>query len=123
LRIASRANEMMISTLTAQQTSLFHAERAYPASSRTVKSFEPRECVKKVQTATSATAACCSPENAVNMDYLSNYASGTPLFAQLSIRRSVRSMLRSRLSRAGSQTDFCDDIDLSLTEPWLPVGV
>jgi hypothetical protein len=30
-----------------------------------------------MQTAvTIATAACCSPQNAVNMDYLSNYASG-----------------------------------------------
>jgi hypothetical protein len=72
--------EMMIVTLTAKgTTSFFHAERAYPASSKTVKSVGAAPARKKIQAAaTIATAACCSPQNAVNMDYISNYASGKP---------------------------------------------
>jgi fructose-1-phosphate kinase PfkB-like protein len=53
--------EMMIVTLTAQRASFFHAEKAYPASSETVKLRTPT-ARKRMQTAvTIATAACCSP--------------------------------------------------------------
>jgi hypothetical protein len=66
---------MMIVSRTAQRTSLFHAERAYAASSQTVKSFETQKARKKMQTAaTSVTAGLLFPQNAVNMDWLSNYA-------------------------------------------------
>jgi hypothetical protein len=53
---------MMIVTLTAQRASFFHAEKAYPASSETVKLRTPT-ARKRMQTAvTIATAAaCCSP--------------------------------------------------------------
>ena len=67
---------MMIVALTAQRASFFHAERAYPASFGNSQTFEP-PAPKRIQAvATIATAACCSPQNAVNMDYLSNCASG-----------------------------------------------
>jgi hypothetical protein len=70
--------EMMIVTLTSPRASFFHAERGYPASSEMVKSSNLKVRKRMQTAATSATAACCSPQNAVNIDYLSNYASGKP---------------------------------------------
>jgi len=58
---------MMIVTLMAERTSFFHADRAYPASSQ--QSMCCRLGTQKIQAAaTIATAACCSPQNAANMD-------------------------------------------------------
>ena len=67
--------KMMIVTLTTKGTCFFfHAERAYPVSIKSVATG-----TQKIQAAaTIATAACCSPQNAVNMDYISNYATGKP---------------------------------------------
>jgi hypothetical protein len=61
---------MMIVTLTAKGTSFFfHAKRAYSASWKTVKCVGAAQRVKKIQAAAAiATAACCSPQNAANMD-------------------------------------------------------
>jgi hypothetical protein len=69
---------MMILILTAQRTSFLHAERAYPASPETVKPSS-RQRVKIQAAATIATAACCSPQNAANMDQLLNCARGNRL--------------------------------------------
>lgn len=92
-------SEMMIVSLTVQRASFFHTERGYRASSEMVKFFKP-DSAKKMQAAvTIATAACCSPQNAVNMDYLSNYASGkSSLLAHLSL--SIRR--HSQLGRSGA---------------------
>jgi hypothetical protein len=77
----------MIVTLTAGRTSFFHDERAYPASLETVKSSSPAQRRKIQAAATIATAACCSPQNAANMDYISNCASENPVYRRARCRR------------------------------------
>jgi hypothetical protein len=59
---------MMIVILTTKRTSFFfHVARAFPVSSQ--QSMCCRLGTQKIQAAaTIATAACCSPQNAANMD-------------------------------------------------------
>jgi hypothetical protein len=63
---------MMIVALTAQGASFLHVRRNLSARRR--QSILLPTGTQKIQAAaTNATAACCSPQNPVNMDYLSNY--------------------------------------------------
>ena len=56
----------------------FFPPREPTQSRRRQSNLLPTGTQKIQAAATIATAACCSPQNAVNMDYLSNYASGKP---------------------------------------------
>jgi hypothetical protein len=68
---------MMIVTLTAERTSFFHAGRAYSVLLETVKpssSTERKDAARRDD----CHGALLFPQNAVNMDYVWNYASGNP---------------------------------------------